>query len=235
MKHVLMFQPRFAALVKAGTKLQTIRPVPKRMPKAGDPISLRMWLGKPYRSKQVVLHESTIIKVEEVFITQGPAWPNFWFDGVRLTAPSALDFSQADGFTSPNELGKWFDSNYGLPFTGIVIEWEPPQISQDGLKSAVNAVDQILRGVTRCERDTDGDGNCGRPLCPNCGTSFQIPAKIPADRSHTRPQTTANELPSSQSRPTNHPENIGVSAEIVGFRPKRRRGGMADTGDLKPL
>jgi hypothetical protein len=231
MKHVRMFQPRFAQLVKTGAKLQTIRRVPKHMPKAGDQISLRMWLGKPYRSEQVILHESTITSVREIIIADN----GWWIDNVKLASIEQMGIAVTDGFSTAAELTDWFDSTYGLPFTGIVIRWSPPQITHDVLKSAVTAVDQVLRGVTRCERDTDGDGNCGRPLCPNCGTSFQIPAKIPDFRSLTRPQTTANELPSSQSRPKNHPENIGVSAKIEGFRPKRRRGGMADTGDLKPL
>ena len=40
---VRMFKPQFAPLVKAGTKRQTIRPVPKRLPQPGDLESWREW------------------------------------------------------------------------------------------------------------------------------------------------------------------------------------------------
>jgi hypothetical protein len=49
---VLMFQPRFAPLVEAGTKTQTIRPVRRRPIVVGDELSLRAWTGLPYRSPQ---------------------------------------------------------------------------------------------------------------------------------------------------------------------------------------
>lgn len=42
---VRMFKPQFAPMVENGTKLQTVRPRPKRMPKEGDAISLRCWTG----------------------------------------------------------------------------------------------------------------------------------------------------------------------------------------------
>ena len=38
---VRMFKPQFAGLVERGENLQTVRPIPKRMPKPGDKISLR--------------------------------------------------------------------------------------------------------------------------------------------------------------------------------------------------
>ena len=40
---VRMFKPQFAPLVKAGTKRQTIRPVPKRLPQPGYLESWREW------------------------------------------------------------------------------------------------------------------------------------------------------------------------------------------------
>lgn len=36
-----------------------------------------------------------------------------------------------------------------------------------------------------CSRDTNGDGDCGRPLCPECGGG-QLPGRTPAPRPEPR-------------------------------------------------
>ena len=59
-----MFNPRFAKLVKAGNKLQKIRPLPKRSPRSGDTLSLRLCVGKPYRSKQRALIETKLDEIK---------------------------------------------------------------------------------------------------------------------------------------------------------------------------
>lgn len=111
-----MFKPRFAELVEAGTKLQTVRPYPKRMPKAGQLISLRAWSGKPYRSKQRHLRTSTITFVGNFAIDRcGITVQNFEGD------PNL--FARLDGFTDLAEMVKWFEAEHGLPFSGIVIRW----------------------------------------------------------------------------------------------------------------
>lgn len=121
---VRMFQPRFAALVEAGTKLQTIRAVPKRMPHPGDTISLRAWTGAPYRSKQRVLRESTISQVQSV-----------WFNGVTILLDDPKGekglmpqdaqeaFARADSFENLKAMRDWFEATHGLPFSGILIRW----------------------------------------------------------------------------------------------------------------
>lgn len=37
------------------------------------------------------------------------------------------------------------------------------------LERAKDAVDNLLRNGRLCPNDTDGDGDCGRPMCPVCG------------------------------------------------------------------
>ena len=112
--HVRMFKPQFARLVESGAKCQTVRPTPKRMPKPGDRISLRMWTGKPYRSKQRVLRESVIAAVEP-----------FDLDAMRLWRESDRDaFARADGFGDWPEMLQWFISTHGYPFKGVVIFWQ---------------------------------------------------------------------------------------------------------------
>lgn len=114
-----MFKPRFASLVEAGKKLQTVRPTPKRMPNHGDTLSLRMWIGKPYRSKQRVLREVTVLSVNRIKLDV----TDIWFDDVRASEAKQEAFAQADGFTDRDEMLDWFCNEHGLPFEGIVILW----------------------------------------------------------------------------------------------------------------
>jgi hypothetical protein len=115
-----MFKPRFAALVEAGRKWQTVRPHPKRMPKPGDTISLRCWTGAPYRSKQRIIREAEIREVHHTLIEA---------DGVNLYerdaawAPDREAFARADGFADWPEMRAWFEAEHGLPFRGIVLYW----------------------------------------------------------------------------------------------------------------
>jgi len=117
---VKMFKPQFAPLVEAGTKTQTVRPMPKRFIRAGDPISLRAWVGKPYRSKQRVLREAVVTESRAVLITN----VGIIMDGDYLGEEATLKFVKADGFGSWNEMRDWFSSTHGLPFPGLLIQWK---------------------------------------------------------------------------------------------------------------
>lgn len=114
---VRMFQPRFAPLVETGQKLQTIRPVPQRLPRPGDRLSLRCWVGAPYRSKQRILRDATITRVARCQINSQGC---ITVDG----APAPKGFAKADGFPSHTALVNWFRAQHDLPFDGIVIYWE---------------------------------------------------------------------------------------------------------------
>jgi hypothetical protein len=117
---VRMFKPRFAALVEAGTKTQTVRPTPARMPKAGDKLSLRMWTGKPYRSKQREIRAATVLYVAKIKLDCF----DMWFDGVRASEAKQDAFAIADGFSDCSEMLDWFENEHGLPFEGVVIVWQ---------------------------------------------------------------------------------------------------------------
>ena len=127
-----MFKPQFAPLVEAGRKLQTVRPTPKRMPKPGDKISLRAWTGKPYRSKQRVLMDTTITRVASFRMDyddrNGMAWWEFEVDGTPMDSVEAVQFAKSDGFASVPEMAEWFRSTHGLPFEGIVIHWHNAEL-----------------------------------------------------------------------------------------------------------
>lgn len=117
-RFVRMFKPQFARLVETGQKLQTVRPIPKRMPVPGDLIDCREWTGKPYRSPQRKLKESEIICVGEIKVCPSSLLINNEF------VPKN-EFAVRDGFSCYDEMTEWFQETHGLPFTGIVIAWKP--------------------------------------------------------------------------------------------------------------
>ena len=135
---VRMFKPQFAPLVESWEKLQTVRPTPKRMPQAGDRISLRAWTGKPYRSKQRILRESKILKVDPVIITHDKIYVGgqpvdrdafAWADGFRATLHGGLWWSPWLCMYD------WFVETHGLPFEGIVIHWSNDQGQESPTKT----------------------------------------------------------------------------------------------------
>lgn len=117
-RHVIMFSPRFASPVLAGTKRQTIRPPRKRPIKVGDILSLREWTGAPYRSPQRTLREATAIHVEDILID--PC-------GILLgdiPVSNCITFAKADGFFGWGDMMEWFRPDDGWPFRGICIQWD---------------------------------------------------------------------------------------------------------------
>lgn len=119
---IRMFKPRFASLVEARKKRQTVRPWPKRMPRPGDLFTAKAWLGAPYRSKQrTLLERATMIGVHPCDITEtGVA-----LDGVALPADAVEAFARADGFDDFAEMRLWFLREHGaLPFSGVLLCWQ---------------------------------------------------------------------------------------------------------------
>lgn len=88
---VLLFQPRFANLVAAGTKRQTIRPTRKIPIVRGDDLSLRQWQGLPYRSKQVELARGLCLgralSLERTLVEVGPVTTTHPEVGAVASAP----------------------------------------------------------------------------------------------------------------------------------------------------
>ena len=114
-----MFKPQFAPLVEAGSKRQTIRPTPKRMPKVGDHESWREWIGKPYRSEQRELAQVELTEVEPINIAPEVATNLNMHNRQVFYDTDAL--AKADGFKGWREMSDWFERTHGLPFTGILI------------------------------------------------------------------------------------------------------------------
>lgn len=121
-----MFKPQFAELVKAGTKRQTIRPIPKRMPNVGQLESWRKWLGLPYRSKTEEMAKVKLTGIERIAISETPTMFEVWlpdrpFNGALMKQEEWDKFAKDDGFTSMFTMVAWFKEQHELPFEGIVI------------------------------------------------------------------------------------------------------------------
>jgi hypothetical protein len=121
--HVRMFKPEFAPLVESGAKCQTVRPTPKRRPQAGDRISLRMWTGKPYRSKQRLLQEAEIVSVNNISFCDTGRELLVIVNGHELHPEQINEFAKADGFKDGIAMFNWFEATHGLPFEGVLIKW----------------------------------------------------------------------------------------------------------------
>lgn len=51
------------------------------------------------------------------------------------------------------------------------IELDVTKWTRDGAaRLAAHVNDVLARGPGFCPRDTDGDGSCGQPYCPSCGS-----------------------------------------------------------------
>ncbi len=121
---VLTFLPRFAPLVKAGTKCRTIRAPRKRPISIGDKLSLRMWSARPYNSPQVVLREAVCSNVRHIVVEDAAVYITDSIGEMLGIWRDDLDpFARLDGFTDWPDMVAHFNKARGLPFTGVLIEW----------------------------------------------------------------------------------------------------------------
>ena len=118
---VILFQPRFAELVRTGQKRQTIRKQARCKP--GDLLSLRRWTGKPYRSKQQRLWGATCRSVCPISIGHGVYKDGISVNGVECSMSQRARVAREDGFGCVTEMLDWFEQTHGLPFVGEVIAW----------------------------------------------------------------------------------------------------------------
>lgn len=121
------FQRVFHGKLRSGVKRMTIRPVPKkRIPVAGDVLALESWSGEAYKSPVVRLGVAVVRSVRTLLLKDtgsGATVFELEFEaGARpLYGLDALAVS--DGFADFAEMVAWFRERYGLPFTGLAVEW----------------------------------------------------------------------------------------------------------------
>jgi hypothetical protein len=141
-----------------GSKRQTIRAVRKRAIATGDKLFLYWKQQSPKDCEK--LGEATCIKVAPITITElGASCEDI---GVRYYC---LDlFAQADGFDDWDEMREYFDKNYGLPFTGVLIEWD--SIVRDVDPELVEALNERSFRTDYRGNDEDSDDGFIEPITP---------------------------------------------------------------------
>ena len=124
---VLCFQDWGVPLIKNGTKYSTIRRKANCQP--GDTLSLRYWDGKPRRkgSRQVEFARVVCRGVKPITIMDIGVKIGIEKNGMYYLNPSLIYCRVAaqEGFISWLDMKIFFESHYGLPFFGEMIEWEP--------------------------------------------------------------------------------------------------------------
>ena len=111
----------FKGKILSGAKRQTIRAVRKNPIKEGGTLYMYWKQRSPECEK---LGEAKCIKVREISICTDSY--NFPDDQYSLVDhPVHLNnFAIADGFNNWQELVKFFESTHGLPFEGVLIQWD---------------------------------------------------------------------------------------------------------------
>ncbi len=83
--------------------------------KVGDKFSPRIWSGKPYRSKQIIISPDVIVKqIWNFRLTKS----NYYLNGKKLNLTQLKEVALNDGLTS-DDLELWFQK----PFKGQIICW----------------------------------------------------------------------------------------------------------------
>jgi len=112
------FQTGFVPKILAGQKSQTIRRSQKA--KAGD--KLQLYTGQRTKACRKIADAVCTISYPLTIYPETVHFQGGQFH--RLREAVHLDrFAQADGFESWEELVAFFEKQYGLPFSGWLIEW----------------------------------------------------------------------------------------------------------------
>ncbi|KAF0176487.1 MAG: hypothetical protein FD161_3026 [Limisphaerales bacterium] len=131
--NVFTFKPRFEAPALAGVKIHTLRGHRKDgKPRAqvGERISLRVWTGRPYASKQREFAQATVEHVVPVHVTRlrilrADQWDNFSRGiGPEPTSLDRRQIARRDGFANWREMKAFFQAESGLPFSGVMVVWK---------------------------------------------------------------------------------------------------------------
>ncbi len=130
--NVILFKNRFEPLILAGIKSLTIRAHRKDgrpRAKAGERVSLRVWTGKPYWSKQREFAQATVEHIEAVSVhhngvSEGDGTLRAFWMGEHNRMDLLNAFSRSDGFANWAEMKAFFQAEHGLPFEGSMAVWK---------------------------------------------------------------------------------------------------------------
>lgn len=109
------FQPQFHEAVTTGRKTQTVRPRSKRPPRPGDLFVAESWTGRACNSKVKELACGIVTECFPVDLT-----------GIFGDPIDGEAFAKRDGFSSLEEMRRWFAAAYRkTPENTECIRWKP--------------------------------------------------------------------------------------------------------------
>jgi hypothetical protein len=125
---ILNFQPDYEPMIASGDKPHTIR---VRHPLGLDPLPgdmLALYVGRRTKAARLIRSEACEY-AHDIMIQQSAGNVHHILLGGRpMDQPTIEQLAQQDGFGSAAELVRYFETNYGLPFTGLLIGWIPTPI-----------------------------------------------------------------------------------------------------------
>ena len=117
------FKPEFADKIRYGTKRLTIRKKRKRgNPNPGD--VLYLYTGMRTKSCTKLL-EAKCTKVNNILISDDY---DIYLDEIELNFFDAWKLALRDGFKVQEDFFLFFKNHYGLPFKGLLIKWNVPNL-----------------------------------------------------------------------------------------------------------
>jgi hypothetical protein len=122
---LLNFQARFAPLVETGMKPHTVRArrADGRDPLPGD--TLHLYTGLRTKAARLLRREPCQYAAD-ITVQASAGDVHHILLGGRPLEQHAIDVLAAnDGFPNATEFVRFFEQTYGLPFTGLLIGWEP--------------------------------------------------------------------------------------------------------------
>jgi hypothetical protein len=122
---LLNFQAQFVPLVESGAKPHTIRAcrVDGRDPLPGD--TLHLYTGLSTKAARLLRREPCQYTVEVTIQPSAGNVHHVLLGGKPVGQHEIEVLANVDGFKSATEFVQFFEKMYGLPFTGLLIGWEP--------------------------------------------------------------------------------------------------------------
>ncbi len=118
--------------IEMGLKSHTIRPVRRDgQPPASVGDTLYLYTGMRTKSCRK-LGEGLCTHVVPVTISA----EGVTYDGARFDESLSKRFAVSDGFGRFEQMLEFFEKTYGLPFTGMLIKWDPVEESGAGMETA---------------------------------------------------------------------------------------------------
>jgi hypothetical protein len=114
------FKSQFAPLVESGQKRQTIRVLGKRRPPMpGEPLQLYTGM-RTKQCRKLLDPDPLCVSVMPIHINNGKVT----LDGRILNAERVFELAQSDGFSSIVDFLLFLKDTHGLPFQGVLIQWQ---------------------------------------------------------------------------------------------------------------